>query len=323
MQTERCSRRDPTRKGRLVTLLVVPLVIATVVSLLAPLHWVADVVANGRLQLIVTSVMVAAICLCFRRVRPFGFAIGCLLLHLGLAFISSTIRTGPERDRTHSLHVMTLNVLTDNRRHDAVAEEIRTVDPDVFALLEVDDKWESQIRESLSLVYPHSLVRSQNLGNFGIAVFSKFPITESEVFRLNEPIDSLEIVVQGVRVIATHPLPPIGQANFHARNQHLRELAARIRLQREADAGQPVVVMGDLNVAPWSPIFRGFERQSSLRRAQVGLELEPTWHIAGGNFFSGLMLDHVLVSDEIECEAYRVGPDVGSDHRSVSVRLRY
>lgn len=214
-----------------------------------------------------------------------------------------------------TLRVITLNVLTSNRRHDEVLRLVEQVDPDVLALIEVDRSWIGDLAPLFER-YPtaHTLPRSDN---FGVALFSRLPAASIETLDLaNSEVPSIaaefNTVVGPVTVLATHPLPPIGAEHARLRNDHLAAIAAWSRDQ----TGEHIVV-GDLNITPWSPYFRQTLAESRLEDSAAGRLLRPTWW-AGKNLI-GLPIDHVLHTPGLRVVGREVGPDVGSDHRSVTV----
>ncbi|MEO1524682.1 MAG: endonuclease/exonuclease/phosphatase family protein [Planctomycetota bacterium] len=309
--------------SRFATLLAVTAILGFIATCFASLHWVADVMANARIQLTLAALLATIACLAVRQKRQSILAFATVLAHV--ASMSGQL-LGPMEKAQHGtsqIRLMTLNVLTRNEEHEAVVKEIESVDPDAFAVLEVNSVWINAIRRRLAATYPHELVHPEERGNFGIALFSKRPIQQPTTFKLNEEIHSLEVVIDGVRIIATHPLPPIGTRGFRSRNTHFDRLAERVATKRRIAPSEPLVLMGDLNVTPWSPIFTRFARNTELHRAKVGIDFQPTWYAFGSNLLTGLKLDHVLISDELSCEEARIGANVGSDHRSVSVQLRY
>lgn len=82
-------------------------------------------------------------------------------------------------------------------------------------------------------------------------------------------------------------------------------------------AASPVLLLGDLNVSPWSPYFRRLLRESGLRDSSQGRGVRPTWPT-----FNPLMLipiDHCLYSPGIAIVNRQTGPHVGSDHFPVIV----
>jgi len=85
-----------------------------------------------------------------------------------------------------------------------------------------------------------------------------------------------------------------------------------LHIQQTGDIG---VMAGDLNTTPWA---RGlFAVDAHMRRANSA---EPSWPNAWG-WLSVLPLDHVLASPGWQVVGSRIGPDLGSDHRPVVVRL--
>ena len=111
---------------------------------------------------------------------------------------------------------------------------------------------------------------------------------------------------QEFTVIATRPYPPVNARQSQVRDQQLQAVG-----ELAAETAGPLLVMGDLNTSPWSPIFHELARTSSLRDSRRGYGLQVTWT---GAPFVWLPIDHVFVSDEIVIHDRRVGPDIGSDH---------
>ncbi|MDV6030797.1 MAG: endonuclease/exonuclease/phosphatase family protein [Phycisphaera sp. RhM] len=306
----------------LARLACLAVLLVTAATLFARWSWVSDLLANLRIQQLIAIVVVIVLCTMVRQSRVAWIVAVCFMVHVASMFAQLIPNPISAAAGEPSLRVMTLNVLTSNRSYRQVLDEIREVDPDVVAILELSRGLDDFLTDQLSAEYPHVLTRPQDHGNFGIGVYSKHPFADANAFELNESIKSIEVECLGCRLIATHPLPPMGADQFGSRNEHLQLLAERLGRPHKRAAAQPIIVMGDLNVTPWSPHFGEFERRSGLRRARQGLAIAPTWYASGSSFPMGLVLDHILISRSLECASYRVGPDIGSDHRSVSVELR-
>ena len=112
-------------------------------------------------------------------------------------------------------------------------------------------------------------------------------------------------------IIATHPYPPISSRCAQIRDEHLQSTAALA-----AETEGPLILMGDLNASPWSPIFQTMLNISGLRDTRRGYGLQTTWK---GAPLVRIPIDHALVSDEIVIHDRRVGADIGSDHLPVIV----
>ncbi len=219
------------------------------------------------------------------------------------------------------LRVFLSNVLTRNQHHDQVIAQIRDADPDVIAILELSSTLERALDREFSSTHEYFVSESQDDGNFGIGLWSRYPLSHSHVFHLNAPIlPSIEADIQlpscTVHVIATHPLPPVGARNFGHRNQHLALLAQRIRKQQQVESARSMILLGDLNLTPWSPLFGDFLTSTGLQNAAAGRGLQPTWY-RWNAFPFGLILDHGLHSQDLRCDRRVILEANGSDHRAL------
>lgn len=290
--------------------------------------WLADLAANLRIQWMLAT-LTGTLLFVFAR-QPRGILLGGLVAICSLPPIWSGLSSSPQsisprsaKAASDTLTIACFNVLSDNRQLDAVLDQIRASRADVVALLEFTPALQRRMREELLAEYPWFLEHPSE-GNFGIALYSRSALSESRLFRMAAPqLPSIEATIefqgQQVRLYATHPLPPIPVAGFADRNQHLTELAEHIRHYRQLHDSHAVLVMGDLNVTPWSPLFQDFRQQTGLHRSDGGLE--PTWY-ARPLFPCGLVLDHILHDDRLACTACDVGGAAGSDHRLIRSEFR-
>ena len=132
-------------------------------------------------------------------------------------------------------------------------------------------------------------------------------------------IDALVLVGdKRVRLIGTHPYPPINAKVCRLRNAHMQRLAESIAKETGATK---TIVAGDFNMTPWSPHFVDFLSASQLEDSAKGRGVMPTWY-ALPLFSFGVPIDHICVSEGIHIEDRGVGPDLGSDHRAVWVDVR-
>ena len=232
---------------------------------------------------------------------------------------------------SQQLRVFLANVLTGNRQHGHIASQIRQADPDVIVILELCSELNAAMHREFGDSYKHTVSEPQDDGNFGIGLWSRFPLTDARIFHLNSQwLPSIEADVEfhsrRIRVFATHPIPPLGSGNFAHRNEHLTSLARRIQQQHRDEPSRPALLLGDLNLTPWSPFFKDFCRSSGLENAAAGYGLQPTWYAgsalnAGGLFPFGLVLDHALCSTELSCDDRQILPANGSDHRALIYRF--
>lgn len=208
------------------------------------------------------------------------------------------------------------NVLTDNRDRTSLLALIEREQPDLIALLEVNDAWLADLA-TLSVSHPYSRLVPR-ADNFGIALFSRLPLADIKTIYLGpSEVPSIRATLslndRSVTVLATHPLPPGNAGNLPLRDLHLAEIAAW-----SAASPAPVIVLGDLNCTPWSPAFRTLLRDGVLH--DTGRGLSPTWPVTP--WWLRIPLDHCLVSaNAFVVIDHRVGPDIGSDHFPLLVTL--
>ncbi|MCG8652771.1 MAG: endonuclease/exonuclease/phosphatase family protein [Pirellulales bacterium] len=302
--------------------LVSVLGIATALTLLARSHWLADLCANLRVQQCLALAAALAVCLVARQWRWAVAVSFCLAIHVPWFLPAAPVETQVDAE-SEPLTITFANVLTRNQQHEDIVADVLRSDPDMFVILELSHSLAKTLDAHVKDSHSHSVVRPMDRSNFGIGLYSRLPLEEYEVFTLNTKIESIaaKIRVNGKVhwIFATHPLPPIGRIRYRVRNEHLQQLAAKIR-ETVNDPSVPTILVGDLNLTPWSPHFDSFQETSGLRRATTGFDVTPTWYRFPA-FPFGLVLDHALISEEVICQAHDVGPASGSDHRSVTVTL--
>jgi len=164
--------------------------------------------------------------------------------------------------------------------------------------------------------YPHR-VEAPQPDPFGLAILSRYPLSDVQKVEPADMQATLRLRATltwaggtPVRLSAIHPMPPISAIYAQLRDQALAEEA-----QHLSQSGGLALMAGDFNTTPWAKCM--FAMDSQLRRANgvVG-----SWPNAFG-WLSVLPLDHVLASSGWQLVGSGHGPDLGSDHRPVVVRL--
>jgi endonuclease/exonuclease/phosphatase (EEP) superfamily protein YafD len=213
-----------------------------------------------------------------------------------------------------SITVAHLNVFVDNKTPDATVDVLLKADADVLVLNEFTDSFSTRLLVKGAFdKYPYrALVPRQT--PFGGAVFSKFPFDDVQrVGRAQLP--SVRIVLPDgdlVRVVATHPEPPLSSGASQAWDQDLKTFG---RLVADAGGDEPVLLVGDFNSTRWQPPF-GHLLAGSLRDAHetMGKGLTFSWPVNKG-LVPFARLDHALHSDRLFPLSIAELSDAGSDHR--------
>lgn len=214
-----------------------------------------------------------------------------------------------------TLRLMTVNLAARNHTFDGLLNMVARENPDVILLLEYTP-WAQAALAPLHATYRHS-TESVQADPFGIALFSRKPLADLRTFALGETL-AVDARFDGpggpVRLLGVHLLPPTTAAWFHLRNAQLDQLAAMARGRQE-----PIVVLGDFNLSPYSPFFRGLLEAAHLEDTLAGRGLDFSWP----SFFPplGVPIDHCIVSPEFAVLARRRLENFGSDHLPLLIEL--
>jgi len=239
--------------------------------------------------------------------------LGVLVLH-GYEIIQIYLPLKAKRPMAaETIRIMSSNLLASNTKYNAQIEHISNIDPDVIVFQEYSFTWDTALSDLL-VHYPYAIIRPLH-GSFGIAIYSKLALLETEEILVHETsTPSLNVVVdvKGIplRIIGTHPIPPMGKKLFRERNNQLHHLANLVKQENGA-----LVLIGDLNVTTWSYFFKRLLRDSQLNDGRRGFGVHPTWPT--WFYPAGIPIDHILVSSEITVQKLESNEVDGSDHRSI------
>jgi endonuclease/exonuclease/phosphatase (EEP) superfamily protein YafD len=219
--------------------------------------------------------------------------------------------TGP------SVKLVSINVHTSNQDTDRVLRFLEEVQPDLVLLMEVDQHWLNAL-DVVGSTYPFHISEPRD-DNFGIALLSRLPLTNEALHYLGAaqvPSVAAEVHFDGgiFHLLGTHPLPPGSSIYARHRNEQLARIADHAREQH-----LPVVVLGDLNVTPWSPYFKEVLRDGELRDSAKGRGIMGSW--PAGLPLLRIPLDHCLVSPSVQVTSRWLGPKAGGDHLPLVVEL--
>jgi endonuclease/exonuclease/phosphatase (EEP) superfamily protein YafD len=221
------------------------------------------------------------------------------------------------------LTIVQLNVNIRHQDPSRVVEWVIAQDPDVVVLIEVTRAWSTPMA-ALRARYANALVGMPPDGS-GIAVFAKGP---QRVLRLESlgdawcPVIVLEVPQSSgpssLALIATHLRSPITPSDGAARNRQLSALVRRI----VGEGALQKIVVGDLNITRWSPLYTQLTDVAGVRDGQEGFGLGASWPSSFGRWF-GIPIDQTLVSPGIRVVHRTIGPYLGSDHLPVTTTVEF
>jgi endonuclease/exonuclease/phosphatase (EEP) superfamily protein YafD len=234
-------------------------------------------------------------------------AINVFLFLSGVQGAAPAASPGTER----FLRLVTYNVHHHNFQIDSAIAFLSEADADVIVLQEMATPHTGELRRLLGGRYPHSV------GEFGVVIFSKFPIkADGAIDRIGYPdwmspfARWIEIEVNGtpIEILGVHIARP-----FYTERQG-RDLAAATQFLR--DRKLPLIVAGDFNLTPWTELLQRLLGATGLKRYNT---FHPTWPMRWRKYPVPplLVIDHVLGSDRFANISTTGGPRLGSDHRPV------
>ena len=184
------------------------------------------------------------------------------------------------------------NVQSQNSNYQSLQELIKKESPDIFVAQEINQRWLSQLK-SIEDVLPFTIIRTRE-DNFGIALFSKYPLDSAEfIYYGGATVPSIKVsftvAERQVTLITSHPLPPINRAYFDSRNSQLSAISFETKAVQT-----PLILIGDFNVTMWSKYYDVLEADGKLVNTRKGLGLQPSWPTSLLPMM--IPIDHCLIS---------------------------
>jgi endonuclease/exonuclease/phosphatase (EEP) superfamily protein YafD len=302
--------------------LTAALVLSTAIAAAAGTAWIADLAVHFRLQYAALALLVFVL---FAAARRPGLAAVALFVAIANGLIAAPLlvsrpaSTGviARADDGVPVRLAFVNVFHGKDEFRRVFDFVRAEKPDAVVFAEVDGEWRKQLT-ALKKDYPHEFATQGKWGR-GLLLLSRVPLQNAARLKVSndaEPPLVATLMVQGrpLQLIGVHANWPFGLRSRTSRDQQLMELAVAAQA-----TPRPLVVLGDLNVSPFSGHFQKLLQVGRLGSAAAGFGWQPTWP----EFMppAGIQIDHALVSSGVQVREFRRGAEVGSDHLPVVVDL--
>lgn len=230
---------------------------------------------------------------------------------------AKTITSG---DKSNSIRIMSVNVLTSNPHVDKLLNLVREHAPDILIAVETDLRWQAGL-DTLHPDFPYSIkCPLDNL--YGMHLYSRLPLHDTAIqYLVEQDVPSFHAAVelrcgQMVRLHCLHPAPPSPVENEESTE---RDAELIIVAKAAKDADIPVIVAGDLNDVAWSATTRLFRKISGLLDPRVGRGMFNTFHAQ--HRLMRWPLDHLFHSDHFGVYKIQRLAEFGSDHFPILVDL--
>ncbi len=261
---------------------------------------------DGWPRIVVVAAM--ALCLLYQVIRILPFT----------PLYPTELELAPDDQTVDFLNILSANVEMGNDRHAEMARLIDEVDPDILYLMETDAIWNDALKPQLDR-YP-TVVRELRDDFWGMIFATRLPVHRAEAVYLtpdDTPTLFAELSCPAGRIfrfVGLHPQPPVPGVDTEDRDAEIL-YASRFARKRNI----PLVAVGDFNDAAWSDSTRKFKHVGGFLDPRVGRGLYASFDTRSR--FLRLPIDQFFLTPEIVINDFHRGPDVGSDHFPLIIRM--
>jgi endonuclease/exonuclease/phosphatase (EEP) superfamily protein YafD len=281
-------------------------------------YWLVDILSHFPFQYSLVTLILLIICFWKKDVYLVMLAGSLFIFNcVGLIDLGESVHAEGTDGKIFKIYSANINRF--NKNLGKLKDEINNMDTEIVVLIEVTPDHARQLKPVIQK-YPYHIIYTP-VGTFGLgmALLSKFPISDHHFIQLSKVGNSLlevilEINQKKVTCYAIHFQNPVFLRDFSIRKRQFLRLANEV-----AEKSMPVIVAGDFNSTPYSPIFRKLLKISRLKDSSNGFGWQPSWHASFPPLW--LPIDHILVSSEIKVHKRDTGLDIGSDHYPSIARL--
>lgn len=290
--------------------------VTTILGYFSKFNFLFDICSQFRLQYLIFGLILLTYCIIKKRKSVMSLLV-IFIVVLNLFSVLGTVKIN-EGTKKQGFTIEVVNLLTKNKKYDAVRNEINENSPDIVVIQEIDDKWSEElqpVKENYPFIYEIS-----REDNFGIALYSKIHITD--IRKLN--IGTLDIPAISAfcdhkgkvfEIICVHTTPPTSQELFKNTQKITSDLANYI-----AENGHNAIIAGDFNTTPYSYNYKNFIKTSKMQ--DLSNIFHPTWPTFW-LFPFRITLDHIFVTKSFAVRDYAVGKNIGSDHLPIWAEISF
>jgi endonuclease/exonuclease/phosphatase (EEP) superfamily protein YafD len=301
---------------------------ASAMALLARASWFAELFSHFRLQYVVASLVLALMFLLLRRHRLALIALALAVPNLWYVapyVFPVLVPASVAQSAGTDVAVISLNLQYKSRHYPEVRDYLQASKADVLVLSELTPEWVAELRPVTS-AYPYWMSLDRRTP-WGLGVFSRYPLLNARASDLGvrgsvNVVATLALPSGNVQLVAVHLASPAWPERAAMRNRQLESLATLLGPPTAIGdtARTPRLLVGDMNLTPFSPYFTDFLARTGLEDARRIHGLHgtwPTWLLP-----LQIAIDHCIADPNLDVTRVARGPPVGSDHYPLEVTLR-
>jgi len=301
---------------------------SSVLALAARAGWFAEMFSHFRVQYTLASLTLAFAFLLLRRRRLALVAVALAVPNLWYVspyLLPIVVPASIAQPGGDDVSVVSLNLLYRNKRHSAVRDYLERSNADVLVLSELTPQWVREL-QPVTKRYPYWMSVDRR-SPWGLGVFSRYPLLDAHAADLGvrgsvNVVATVALPGGNVQLIAVHLVSPTRPNHTIRRNRQLAELASLLGPPKATGDGTrtPRLLIGDMNLTPFSPFFADFLEQTGMEDARRVHGLHgtwPTWALP-----LQIAIDHCISDPGLDVTRVARGPAVGSDHYPLEITLR-
>lgn len=196
------------------------------------------------------------------------------------------------------------NINSSNQLIEEIGNAVIKINPELVGFIETSPIQEEEFDLILEK-YPERISLPRD-DNFGFSVYSKHPLKLIEVGKFEDvPIFVVfDVTHLNTKFILVHLPPPIWKEAWDAQEKAL------IELEKYWVSNKSVLIIGDLNMTPWSYHYSHFFTKIMPKHYSSNLNFKGSWPSFLPSLFQ-LPIDHVFSRQPFSME---ILPALGSDH---------
>ncbi len=288
----------------------------TILGYFSKFNFLFDICSQFRMQYLIFGLILLAYCIIKKRKTITSLLI-IFIVVLNLCSVLGSVKFN-DRTKKQGFTIESVNLLTSNKKYDAVRKELTENTPDIIIIEELDDKWSEEL-QTIKENYPFIYEISRD-DNFGIALYSKIHITQIRKLNLGTlavPAISAFCDYEGkvFEIICIHTTPPTSQKRFKSTKKTMNDLANYV-----AENGHNVIIVGDFNTTAYSYNYKNFIKISKMK--DINNIFHPTWS-ASMILPLRITLDHIFVTKAFAVRDFSLGKNIGSDHLPIWAEISF
>jgi endonuclease/exonuclease/phosphatase (EEP) superfamily protein YafD len=288
--------------------LLIALILACLGAPFARWHFLLEIISNIRQWLFFAVVLLSIYALIrYRRWRYVAYPLLASLITFAIVPAPVLTAPSPTSQPSATLRIFHANILRSNTELTSLITMIRAHRPDIVSLQETSDISALELKLALPEYHFHCKTLDSPFGlcagflspPHSIRIFYAIPDTNIPTIQA-----SIRHHRHLINLFFVHPPPPMNTRMFNQRTTYYN------RLQEIAKPLKHLIIVGDMNISQWSPLYQSFARSLDLHNTLSGWA--TTW--SATSIVPLFQLDHILIPASMSVQQATVLEEIGSDH---------